>query len=290
MECLLTLLALLFLFVAVIRATAGGESRGARRRNYQLLAVRLSGAYVPGSPFRAPAVRFRYGDTMGFLTEGTALGPDRGRGTQLQLDWNDPKLRLEMWAKAGGARRTSSRGLTEILSGSPEFDSRFTICGKSEEAVRQFLSDGVQWQILRLAQLLGDYRLHLLISRGRMYIQKPRLIRKFADLQAFVSHGLELYDQAMITQAVGIQFVEGRDAQTLEHVICKVCGDSIASDMVYCRRCKTPHHGECWQYVGACSVYGCQERNYLRPQVANTIAPSPAADHSPTQQPDPNRE
>ncbi len=38
---------------------------------------------------------------------------------------------------------------------------------------------------------------------------------------------------------------------------CCVCGDDLARRVVYCGACSTPHHPECWEYVGRCSVYAC---------------------------------
>ena len=39
---------------------------------------------------------------------------------------------------------------------------------------------------------------------------------------------------------------------------CKVCGEPIdGGAVVLCSSCNTPHHRDCWEYVGACSIYGC---------------------------------
>lgn len=40
---------------------------------------------------------------------------------------------------------------------------------------------------------------------------------------------------------------------------CPVCGDPMTARVVFCVRCRTPHHAECWAYVGQCSTYGCRE-------------------------------
>jgi hypothetical protein len=72
----------------------------------------------------------------------------------------------------------------------------------------------------------------------------------------------------MLTRASGIEFMAEDVVQPLGEVICKVCGDNIVSEMVFCRRCKTPHHADCWHFTGACSVYGCGETQYLVPQRA----------------------
>ena len=38
---------------------------------------------------------------------------------------------------------------------------------------------------------------------------------------------------------------------------CPVCGTVMAAS-VRCEACRTPHHSECWQYMGRCSTYACK--------------------------------
>jgi hypothetical protein len=83
---------------------------------------------------------------------------------------------------------------------------------------------------------------------------------------------LELFDQAMLTRSEGIEFVgSSHEAQLIEDPICQVCGEVVAADMVFCRRCRTPHHLDCWQYNGSCSIYGCRETRYAVPTVARPV-------------------
>lgn len=277
MECLVTVLVLLTLFTIGIRSTSGSESYSARRRNYQHLAKQFSGVYVSGGLFGAPTMRMRYGETTAFLTETSARGPYRGRCTQMQMNWIDARFRIEVRMKDGTPRPVAFKGLRDISLGVDEFDRKFLIRGEDETEARQFLSEGVRWQIERLAQVVATDELYIFVSNGRIFVQKPRLIRKYADLHDFVQRSLELYDQAMITRAVGIEFVQSEHAQTLDNVVCKICGEGIEIDLVFCQRCKTPHHGECWQYARCCSVYGCGETVYQRPQAAARV-PAPRVD------------
>ncbi|MCB9920567.1 MAG: hypothetical protein H6822_00205 [Planctomycetaceae bacterium] len=159
--------------------------------------------------------------------------------------------------------------LKQIETTNAEFNARVKVFGISEGETHRLLSDGVRWQIIELVELVRDDDLYLSIADGYLTIHTPKLLRSFAMLKFFIEQGLALYDQVMITRAVGIEFIESDQATTLEHVICKVCGEEIAGhEMVYCQRCKTPHHSDCWQYAGSCSVYGCQEKNFRRPQPA----------------------
>jgi hypothetical protein len=45
---------------------------------------------------------------------------------------------------------------------------------------------------------------------------------------------------------------------------CQVCGEKMESRVIYCAKCRTPHHEECWSYVGTCSTYGCREIRFTR--------------------------
>lgn len=39
---------------------------------------------------------------------------------------------------------------------------------------------------------------------------------------------------------------------------CQVCGTSLpAAEVVSCPRCATPHHRDCWDYLGGCAVFAC---------------------------------
>jgi hypothetical protein len=274
MECLLVFFALLVFATFAIRAAAGGDSGSQRRQSYQQVARQFSGRFIPGGFFGRATVRFRYGDTIGVLTEASSRGPHAGRCTQMQINWPDTKFRVEIACHRNTEYPTASSSLQRIKSGDPEFDRHFVIRGRDEEAVRGFLSDGVRWQLIRLLELTSEEHLYISIQSGHLCVQKPGRIRSFVALKVFAERSLELYDQAMITQAVGIEFVDSGEVVALEHVICKVCGGEIEGhEMVYCQRCKTPHHGDCWQYAGACSVYGCFEKTCRRPQAGTATNP-----------------
>lgn len=45
---------------------------------------------------------------------------------------------------------------------------------------------------------------------------------------------------------------------------CQVCLEKMESRVVYCAKCRTPAHEECWSYIGMCSTYGCREIRFER--------------------------
>ena len=141
-----------------------------------------------------------------------------------------------------------------------------------EKEVRNLLREGVRWQIDRLAQLPASNTIYVLIQHGQITVRKPKVLTRFEDLRMFAERALELYDQLMLTRVSGIEFLAEDEAQPLGEVICPVCGEPVLRDMVFCRRCKTPHHADCWQFINGCSVYGCGEKACQTPQSAQRPA------------------
>lgn len=43
---------------------------------------------------------------------------------------------------------------------------------------------------------------------------------------------------------------------------CNVCGKTLEDNLAYSCKCETPHHKECIEYNGKCSVYGCDSIKY----------------------------
>ena len=115
-------------------------------------------------------------------------------------------------------------------------------------------------------------RLEILVG-GQVWTHEP--------LQELVRCGLAIYDQLRLNEAEGIDFLDEPEVQPLESVRCRICGDEIHSDLVFCRHCKTPHHLECWQYNGQCSTYACGETRFVAPAAGVPTAHDPEAGGQP---------
>ncbi len=278
MECFVALL-IFGIIVALASGLGMGLSPRGSGRAYQALTRRFGGSYQRSRLFRQPRARFRYGPTWVTI----APGPNRGQTqtTQAQLQWPDGRTdaRVDTKATFNGAPRS---GVTpDILVGDHEFDRRYHVAGGQEEDVKQLLSDGVRWQIGKLCQFFDCPFLSISIRNGRMIIEKPAQFRRDEDLEQFTQLCLELFDQAMLTRSEGIEFTGNIDeAQPIEDPICQICGEEIFNDMVFCCRCQTPHHLDCWQYAGSCSIYGCRETRFAVPAVAQPLNMPDANDNN----------
>jgi hypothetical protein len=273
---------LFFAFIALLVSGTGlGLGPTSAGRAYQSLTQRFGGTYQRNF-FRRPNVRFRYGPTWVTI----APGPKRGqtRSTRAHLVWPDRNtyLDVETYSQSEWEKTLPRASGLEVTTGDHDFDQRFRVTGHAPSDIKKLLSDGVRWQINKLYQHYDWPYLHISISNARLMVEKPVFYRRSEELEQFTQLCLELFDQAMLTRSEGIEFMgSSHEAQLVEDPVCQVCGETIETDMVFCRRCRTPHHLDCWQYTGCCSVYGCRETRYAVPTVAEPL-------HGPQDQP--NRE
>ena len=269
MECFVLLM--LFVFIAIMASGVGlGTGPHGQARAYERLTQRFGGFFQRGGLLRRCSARFRYGQTWVVVTPGSRPG----HSGQPRWWCSGPTAeRIGDWKLASSmGRPPSGDDAREFLTEDSEFNRRFQVGGRSEEESRRLLSDGVRWQVNRLAQSPQPSPLRISIRHGRLIVEKLLAIKRAEELEEFTQLCIELYDQAMLTRSEGIEFLgDTNEALPIEDPICQVCGEKIVSDMVYCRRCFTPHHLDCWQYNGLCSTYGCRETRYSIPTVAQPL-------------------
>lgn len=284
MECLAIFLLLVVGFIAAVASIGNRLShRRGRRRMFQQLANQFVGAYDGGGLFSHPSVRLRYGETAAIVRECRTVGPFPGPGLEVRVAWPHTHIQGEIISQLG---QQAEQGLLwpQLSQQADEFGNRFIVSGSDAADIGQLLTSGVQWQIERLRRLGDDERLYVLIRDGQIVVQKYWKRPRGPEPCHFVQGVLELYDQCVLAKASGIEFLHNEEAQTLERVICMICGESIVDCLVYCQRCKTPHHQECWHYTGVCSVFGCRETVYLMPQSGHA-SQLPAAEDRPVKKP-----
>jgi hypothetical protein len=170
----------------------------------------------------------------------------------------------------------AARGLQAVEYDWADFHRRWQVLTSDGDDVRHLLSDGVRLAIdqLRLcpsASMSGETTISL--SPGWLVVRKVWRTPRGIDLEEFVERICGLSDQFNLAAAYGIEFVAGDQPQLLDEARCGVCGDGLASDVVVCRRCNTPHHRECWLYGGGCATYGCGGRECVVPGVAALAGP-----------------
>ena len=268
MECLGVVFLIFACVIAfLVIAAARAQSRADRwNQAFAGAARRFGGDLKFGGWFSYPQLRINYGQTFARLTTYTIDGSRGPRCLELIIQFPDARFRCEVLPKPPCWQLISETpGLSQVEFAWDDLRHRWQVRADDGDEARAFLSAGVRWQMDQLWQTPEMAEVALSVRPGWMLIRKRWTSTRGTDVEQFVEFGLALFDQAALTRTVGIEFVED-GTQVVEQAQCRVCGDVMEHDIVYCRRCKTPHHRECWEYNGACSTYGCRETIYLLPR------------------------
>jgi hypothetical protein len=131
---------------------------------------------------------------------------------------------------------------------------------------RDFLNPEVRWAVASLQRLVHAGGMLVSINPERLLVQIDRNLGTNTEgLVQAVHEALVIHDGLQMgvrrRMSEGIAIVDNRAGSPDEDSgppVCKVCGEVIDGGLVVlCASCRTPHHRECWEYVGACSIYGC---------------------------------
>jgi hypothetical protein len=131
-------------------------------------------------------------------------------------------------------------------------DGVVTIVQNQGRGTHQFPMEDVEF--IQTFRDSGDTELQFLL-RGK---PKLRLLGgRPADELEWAARFLRVALKARPDESAPLQV----DARAGE---CQVCGEAMETRVVFCAKCRTPHHEECWSYVGQCSTYGCREIRFTR--------------------------
>ena len=275
MGALLSLIPIVAFFLLIVIGTivsAFVRRLGGWNRTYKEVAKRYGGQVYPGYLFSRPSITFDYGRTSCRVATRKSLRFGEGKMTELVAQWPDKhwpdrKMKLEISTNPPQPIRKWSltRASRPIELEDAPFKSKLYISSDRPEAAERLLTPTVQWQIEQLRRHLGNEQLHITINKGKLSISKPTYIKNQHQFDDFVRYGLELYDQMMLTECKGIEFVAPAEPTVIEEVTCPICSEPIEQQIVVCVRCKTPHCLDCWQYNGQCATFACNETRYVYP-------------------------
>jgi len=254
---------LLILFSSVISAVVRRLSGW--NKVYVDVAKRYGGQVYPGYLFSRPSMTFDYGRTScRLVTRKTTRFPEC-KLTELSLNWPDKRFKLEIGHNLAVASRkwNLGRASSEVVLDDCPFQTSLSVISNQPELARKMLNKPVQWQIEQLLHHLNNAQLFVSIHKGRMAVAKPSFIKDFHKLDDFVRFSLDLFDQLMLTECQGIEFVSRDEPSVIGEIVCPICSEPITYQTVVCVRCKTPHCLDCWQYNGQCATFACNETRYI---------------------------
>ena len=234
-------------------------------RPWRQLARDLNAVFTGVGWFTAPTLRFQHG------VHRVVVRSNSKRITFVAT-WPVRDVNCMVSTRSSKPRVVAGMHLQPVAMGESSFDERYAVRANDGDAAKVLLSPNVVSSLERVASLRLTSPVRLMFEPGSVTVEKHAKLTGYPALLSFIRTSLSLLDQAMLTRAEGIDFCEKPiedDFLPVDEVMCQVCGDLIDDhDLVSCRRCHTPHHRECWDYYGSCTVYGCQESDYDTPEFA----------------------
>lgn len=257
----LILVTLPVLLLGAVVAFFGWISRVNRRaRSLDAIARRYHG--IANTRSFCPRVQFPYFGgpcTLGIQTNRFSR---HGSSTFVQLPWPNRKLALEVASAelAGGLKRN---GLAQFHSSDAEFDRGFPAHCNEREFASRSLDENFRWRFREFAKQAGRDSIGLRIDRGTLNIFRARALSDDHELDEFLRLALQVIDQLKAGEIRGIEFINPGKATIFDEVVCPVCSERVAVEMVVCVRCKTPHCRDCWEYNTHCATFACGEKRFF---------------------------
>ncbi len=249
---------------------------GARYRAYRQLAKQYHGRYETRGLADPPTVSFshRGAAVRVGLAPVVAGQPHQIARTRVVARFAAGiPFRLELAPRARPAPPQAAKGTRLVKVDHPPFDREFVVQANDVEMARDFLSSEIRGTVAGLHRMVHAGGMLVSINPERMLVQIDRNLGTSVESLAWaVGQAIVLHDGLVEGVArrmrQGVAIVDAHDAWDEDHgpTICKVCGEPILEGevVVVCASCNTPHHRDCWEYVGACSIYGCNGKVGVR--------------------------
>jgi hypothetical protein len=231
-------------------------------------ARRRRGVFAPRRPERAieedgrrAAIRLR-GDFFPWGSLGHTLKwRVRGRLAQIWFGRGDEAApetvaMVDLRGASPGPITIRPRGaFAGARVGDPAFEIAFAVKAAGDLPARAF-GDG---RIAAAMMRLPAWRVSSVeVTGDTLAVRIAANLQEADDLVALAVHAGELAEAVLDTPPGGVEWLKSSGGWRRGH--CLVCGGVLASGVVRCASCRTPHHAECWRWIGECSTYACRER------------------------------
>jgi len=148
-------------------------------------------------------------------------------------------------------------GPQDISVGDREFDAAYEVRAVPESLAAEVFAAHRRARVMasvRRLETLKDPTIDL--TRDQLRIEVREEIGHENGVLALVRTAEEFLEFLELEPLA--QDIELGEVRIAVDTGCPVCGTTLGATAVRCESCKTPHHAECWKYVGRCSLYACK--------------------------------
>ncbi|HTF56896.1 MAG TPA: RING finger protein [Planctomycetota bacterium] len=244
----------------------GGADLEDLRRAYGAFAAERDGRRLDRSPYEGPRVCYLHRAARAVLSvHGESIGWNEEYFTRLAYavppEW---RHRIEIAPALPGELEVSQiHGLVRITTGDAAFDRHLRVEADDPRAAQTILDPGTRRALEDLRELLANGHIHLSTSSGRIVLQKRGILAEQPELSLYAALCDSIYDRICLVwqRENGIEILEDASPAPAVDPKCQVCSHAIPmGNRVQCRRCRTAHHADCWEFNGGCATFACGEK------------------------------
>jgi hypothetical protein len=246
-----------FTIVGAIVWYAVASARRSRRTYFEAAARRLKGEYLPSGFMTHDRIEFPLDDRKA-LAEFVSPGEDDWGRTRILVPLNGRSPGLLHIIPEGFAQSFLKMfGAQDLEIGDRAFDAAYVVKAAPESLAAQVFSPERRGRVIEtVKRLAGLPQATIQLTRDHLRVQAREELRNEARLMQLVDTAKEFLTYLEVQPPpAGIELEELR---TSTGTLCPVCGTALGDLVVRCESCKSPHHAECWKYVGQCSTYACK--------------------------------
>ena len=138
--------------------------------------------------------------------------------------------------------------------GDPAFEAAYAVKAAGDLTRRAFGDGRIAAAMMRLpARRVASVE----VTGEALAVRISANLQEVEDLVTLAEHAGALAEAILETPSGGVEWLDA--SGVWRRGVCLVCGGALASDVVKCVSCRTPHHAECWRWIGECATYACRE-------------------------------
>ena len=155
-------------------------------------------------------------------------------------------------------------GARDIRIGDTRFDANWFVTARPESLAHRIFSEERRADVIESVRRLIPFGTPSVeITRDTLVVRVESFLDQTEPLQALAQTAIDFVGYILrLAPEEGIAWVAA-GAGEAEVGLCPVCAAELTEEVVLCDKCKTPHHQECWTYVGQCSTYACKGKRYV---------------------------
>lgn len=159
--------------------------------------------------------------------------------------------------------RTRFAGAPDIRIGDARFDTNWFVTARPESFAHRLFAEDRRGQVIQSVRRLVPLGLSSIeITRDTLTIRVHGLLDGAEALHLLAQTAKDFVGYILrLGPEEGIAWVAAGAGEP-EVGLCPVCAVGMTEDVVLCDKCRTPHHLECWTYVGRCSTYACNGKSF----------------------------